>query len=223
MWLEVHSSQQYWMGPYCCALLSLCQCAACLSFLQTVFPDAFYSWDLWLEGAKKTEPNSWFGAQGQDRRQWAQTETEEGPSDHQKTLFRGEGSQILERIAQRSCGVFWRYPKTNWTWPSTWCGWLCFEQRDWTRQSLEAPSSLSCSVILISIAFPKCLPSQLKDDGFFFPQKQCFLFLIHHQKLHHLHSATIPACFHPFSLLSSLETNLFTHYDTLKFTSAAWE
>lgn len=43
MWLEVHSSQQHWTGPYCCALLSLCQCSVGLCFSQTIFPAASYS------------------------------------------------------------------------------------------------------------------------------------------------------------------------------------
>ncbi len=41
------------------------------------------------------------GAQWQDQRQWAQTETQEVPSEHQETLFHSES----EEVAQRGGGV----------------------------------------------------------------------------------------------------------------------
>ena len=45
------------------------------------------------------------GAQWQDKGQWAQTETQEGPSQYEKTLRHFEGDRALEQAAQRGCGV----------------------------------------------------------------------------------------------------------------------
>ena len=44
------------------------------------------------------------GAKCQDNRQWAQTETQEAPSEHQETLFQCAGE--LAQVAQGGCGVF---------------------------------------------------------------------------------------------------------------------
>ena len=44
------------------------------------------------------------GAHRQDKGQWAQTEAEEIPAEHEEELyFEGEGA--LEQAAQRACGV----------------------------------------------------------------------------------------------------------------------
>lgn len=39
------------------------------------------------------------------QRQWAQPETQEGPSDNQRTHFHCEGNRALEQAAQGHCGV----------------------------------------------------------------------------------------------------------------------
>ena len=45
------------------------------------------------------------GAQRQDKGQWAQTEAEEVPSEHEEELLPSEGDGALEQVAQRGCGV----------------------------------------------------------------------------------------------------------------------
>jgi len=45
------------------------------------------------------------GAQCQDKRQWAQPETQEVPSEHQKTVLNCEGQGALAQVAQGGCGV----------------------------------------------------------------------------------------------------------------------
>ena len=45
------------------------------------------------------------GAQGQDQRQQAQTETREVPCERQETPFCCEGDQALAQVAQGGCGI----------------------------------------------------------------------------------------------------------------------
>ena len=45
------------------------------------------------------------GAQGQDQRQWAQTEAQEVPSEHQGTLSYCQGDRVLAWVAQSGGGV----------------------------------------------------------------------------------------------------------------------
>jgi len=45
------------------------------------------------------------GAQRQDKGQWAQTEAEEVPSEHEEELLDFEGDGALEQAAQGGCGV----------------------------------------------------------------------------------------------------------------------
>jgi len=45
------------------------------------------------------------GAQQQDKGQWAQTEAQEVPSEHEEELLPSEGDGALERVAQGGCGV----------------------------------------------------------------------------------------------------------------------
>ena len=45
------------------------------------------------------------GAQWQDKGQWAQTEAQEVPSEHEEELLPSEGDGALEQSAQRGCGV----------------------------------------------------------------------------------------------------------------------
>ena len=45
------------------------------------------------------------GAQRQDKGQWAQTEAEEVPSEHEEELLPSEGDGALEQAAQGRCGV----------------------------------------------------------------------------------------------------------------------
>ena len=45
------------------------------------------------------------GAQRQDKGQWAQTEAEEAPSEHEEELLPSEGDGALEQAAQGGCGV----------------------------------------------------------------------------------------------------------------------
>ena len=44
------------------------------------------------------------GAQWQDKGQWAQTEAQEVPSEHEEELLPSEGDRALEEAAQRGCG-----------------------------------------------------------------------------------------------------------------------
>ena len=45
------------------------------------------------------------GAQWQDKGQWAQTEVEEVPSEHEEELFPSDGDGAQEQAAQGGCGV----------------------------------------------------------------------------------------------------------------------
>jgi len=45
------------------------------------------------------------GAQRQEKGQWAQTEAQEIPSEHEEKLLPSEGDGALEQAAQRGCGV----------------------------------------------------------------------------------------------------------------------
>ena len=45
------------------------------------------------------------GAQRQDKGQWAQTEAEEVPSEHEEELLPSEGDGALAQAAQGGCGV----------------------------------------------------------------------------------------------------------------------
>jgi len=49
--------------------------------------------------------NLFSGAQRQDKGQWAQTEAEEAPFEHEEELLPSEGNGALEQAAQRDCGV----------------------------------------------------------------------------------------------------------------------
>ena len=44
-------------------------------------------------------------AQRQDKGQWAQTEAQEVPSEHEEELLPSEGDGALEQVAQGGCGV----------------------------------------------------------------------------------------------------------------------
>jgi len=44
-------------------------------------------------------------AQRQDKEQWAQTEAEEVPSEHEEELLPSEGDGALEQVAQGGCEV----------------------------------------------------------------------------------------------------------------------
>ena len=44
------------------------------------------------------------GAQRQDKGQWAQTEAEDVPSEHEEELLHSEGDGALEQDAKRACG-----------------------------------------------------------------------------------------------------------------------
>jgi len=45
------------------------------------------------------------GVQRQDKGQWAQTEAQEVPSEHDEELLQSEGDGALEQAAQRGCRV----------------------------------------------------------------------------------------------------------------------
>ena len=45
------------------------------------------------------------GAQWQDKGQWAQTEAQEFPSEHEGEFLPSEGDGALEQAAQGGCGV----------------------------------------------------------------------------------------------------------------------
>jgi len=54
-----------------------------------------------LEGWGQTLFN---GAQQQDKGQWAQTEAEEVPAEHEEELLHSEGDGALEQVARGGCG-----------------------------------------------------------------------------------------------------------------------
>lgn len=58
----------------------------------------------WREGVKKSQA-PFRGAQWQNKGQWAQTEIQEFPSEHQETFFYCVGNQALAQSAQWVCGV----------------------------------------------------------------------------------------------------------------------
>jgi len=45
------------------------------------------------------------GSQRQDKGQWARTEAQEVPSEHEEELLHSEGNGALEQAAQGGCGV----------------------------------------------------------------------------------------------------------------------
>ena len=45
------------------------------------------------------------GAQWQDKGQWAQTEAEEVPSEHEEELLPSEGDGALEQVSQGGCEI----------------------------------------------------------------------------------------------------------------------
>ena len=45
------------------------------------------------------------GAQRQDKGQWAQTEAQEVPAEHEEELLHFEGDGALKQVAQEGCGV----------------------------------------------------------------------------------------------------------------------
>jgi len=45
------------------------------------------------------------GAQQQDKAQWAQTEAQKVPAEHEEELLHFEGDRAPEQVAQRGCGV----------------------------------------------------------------------------------------------------------------------
>ena len=56
------------------------------------------------------------GAQWQDKRQWAHTETQQVPSEHQETLLLWQWSNIGTDCPRRLWNLSsWRYSKTTWT------------------------------------------------------------------------------------------------------------
>ena len=57
-------------------------------------------------GVKWTRGHTLFSStQRQDKGQWAQTEAQEVPSEHEEELLPSEGDGALEQAAQRGCGV----------------------------------------------------------------------------------------------------------------------
>ena len=89
------------------------------------------------------------GVQGQDKGQWAQTEAEEVPAEHEEELLPSEGDGALEQAAQRSCevssGDIQTPPGCSPVQPAVgdplWQGWL-------TKWSPEVPSNSYHPVIL---------------------------------------------------------------------------
>ena len=59
---------------------------------------------IWLQDVEKGQTLS-SGAQRQDKGQWAQTEAEEAPAEHEEELLPSEGDRALGQAAQGGCGV----------------------------------------------------------------------------------------------------------------------
>lgn len=92
---------------------------AFLLFLTPTVPALDHKRDLYLEGAKKTEPDcsQWCPVSGQETvgTNW----NTGGPSEHQEMLYLCGGSQTLEQVAKMGCGVFKFEDNQHWTWPCT--------------------------------------------------------------------------------------------------------
>jgi len=90
------------------------------------------------------------GVQQQDKGQWAQTEAQEVPSEHEEEFLPSEGDRALEKAAQGGCGVSFSgdiqdLPGQGPLQPTV--GDL-LRQGVWTRWPTEVPSNPYHSVIL---------------------------------------------------------------------------
>ena len=96
------------------------------------------------------------GAQWQEKGQWAQTEAQEVPPEHEEELRPSEGDGTLEQATQGGCGVSFsgdiqdppgRGPVRLAVGDPAWAG-------GWTRWPTEVPSKPYYSVILWFCDFP---------------------------------------------------------------------
>jgi len=68
--------------------------------------DLIYAYKYLQGGCQEDGARLFFsGAQQQDKGQWAQTEAEEVPAEHEEELLPSEGIRALEQAAQGGCGV----------------------------------------------------------------------------------------------------------------------
>ena len=68
--------------------------------------DLIYAYKHLKGGCQEDGPRLFFsGAQQQDKGQWAQTEAQEVPAEHEEELLHSEGDGVLEQAAQGGCGV----------------------------------------------------------------------------------------------------------------------
>ena len=89
------------------------------------------------------------GAQWQDQKQWAQTETWEVLFEHQESLFYCHSDQAQAQVAQRGCGVsiLQDIPKPKDVVLDSLVQVPVLEQGSRTRHFPEVPSNLTHSVI----------------------------------------------------------------------------
>ena len=57
------------------------------------------------DGCQEDGARLFSGAQRQDKGQWAQTEAQEIPAEHEEEFLHSEGDGALEQAAQGGCGV----------------------------------------------------------------------------------------------------------------------
>ena len=87
------------------------------------------------------------GAQWQDKEQWAQTQPQEVPAEHEEELLHSDGDGALQQAAQRGCGVSFSGDIQNlWMRSCATCSrWPCFGRvfgLDDPQRSLPTPTIL---------------------------------------------------------------------------------
>ena len=124
-WNEVSEGPQRWRRNWGIHTQRIWESWGC-SFLEDEAQGDFFSAYQYLMWVRKGEPDSPSGALWQDKRQWAQMELQEIPSEH-KLFSVSTGTDCPERL----WGLHpWRYSKPDWTWSWASCSsWPCLNRR----------------------------------------------------------------------------------------------
>lgn len=99
------------------------------------------------------------GAQGQDKRQWAQTEVLKDLSEHQEAVFYCKGDQRLEQVASGSCNIPYLgdINKLIWSWPGLAALATAEIGLNGTRGHFQPSQTVSVNYRTIVTTFPKFL------------------------------------------------------------------
>ena len=100
-------------------------------------------------------------SQGQDKRQWAQTGTQEVPSEHHEAFLSCMGDSVLAEVAQRGHGISSLEIFKSCLGLRTLLQVALMEPKDWTRWPPEVPANLIRSVILWSAQLWCLVPTLL--------------------------------------------------------------